>query len=289
MKSPSSWPLNPDLQLNTCTDNLWTSGSVSKTRGPPPGLTSQIKSPATTLPNSGTANSTVSSAHNLWNPDNRPLECQNGSEFLLLRNLTPQIDGSTLKTLCLQHGPLQLFHLFLNHGIALARYSTREEATKAQSALNNCVLGNTSILADIPQETEVQQYLQLISGGGQQMATNMSSNMASNPINWSQNGQNSSSSNGVSQSPSGLYRNANSSHSSHSTHSSLQFAANSNSGASKMDSSTTSPGWNTSGMSLWPFSNSGNNLWSAPNALNAQDRSTPSSIQSLLPGDLLGN
>jgi hypothetical protein len=42
-------------------------------------------------------------------------------------------------------------------------------------------------------------------------------------------------------------------------------------------------------MSLWPFSNSGNNLWSAPpSSLNAQDRSTPSSIQSLLPGDLLG-
>ncbi|CAG2103083.1 unnamed protein product [Medioppia subpectinata] len=273
LKSPSNWgALNAELQLNACTDGLWSGGSVSKTSRPPPGLTPQIKSPATTLPNSGTVNPTVSSAHNLWNPDNR----QNGSEFLLLRNLTPQIDGSTLKTLCLQHGPLQLFHLFLNHGIALTRYSTREEATKAQSALNNCVLGNTSILADIPQEAEVQQYLQLISGGGQQIA----SNSLNNPLNWSQNGQNSSSSNGVNQS-SGLYRNANSS---------LQFAGTSNSTPSKMDSSTTSPGWNTSGMSLWPFSNSGNNLWSAPSgaALNAQDRSTPSSIQSLLPGDLLG-
>jgi len=50
--------------------------------------------------------------------------------WLLLRNLTPQIDGSTLKTLCLQHGPLQKFHLFLNHGVALVRYSTREEAAK---------------------------------------------------------------------------------------------------------------------------------------------------------------
>lgn len=43
-----------------------------------------------------------------------------------------QIDGSTLKTLCVQHGPLQNFHLYLNQGLALARYSTREEAAKAR-------------------------------------------------------------------------------------------------------------------------------------------------------------
>lgn len=53
-----------------------------------------------------------------------------GSSWLLLRNLTPQIDGSTLKTLCLQHGPLQNFHLYLNQGVAFAKYSSREEASK---------------------------------------------------------------------------------------------------------------------------------------------------------------
>lgn len=83
----------------------------------------------------------------------------NGTAFLLLRNLTPQIDGSTLKTLCMQHGPLQLFHLALNNGIALARYSTKEEAAKAQAALNNCVLGNTTILADIATVAEVHQVI----------------------------------------------------------------------------------------------------------------------------------
>ncbi len=30
----------------------------------------------------------------------------------------------------MQHGPLNNFHLFLNHGIALAKYSTRDEASK---------------------------------------------------------------------------------------------------------------------------------------------------------------
>lgn len=44
-----------------------------------------------------------------------------------------QIDGSTLKTLCVQHGPLQNFHLYLNHGIALAKYSTRDEANKVST------------------------------------------------------------------------------------------------------------------------------------------------------------
>ncbi|XP_022252358.1 protein Gawky-like isoform X2 [Limulus polyphemus] len=81
------------------------------------------------------------------------------NSFLVLRNLTPQIDGSTLKTLCLQHGPLQLFHLLLNKGIAIVKYSTKEESAKAQSALNNCVLGNTTIFAEIPTEAEVQNYL----------------------------------------------------------------------------------------------------------------------------------
>lgn len=81
--------------------------------------------------------------------------------FLVLKNLTAQIDGSTLKTLCMQHGPLLLFHLFLNHGFALIQYHTREEALKAEAALHNCVLSNTTILAYVPTEAEVNQLLML--------------------------------------------------------------------------------------------------------------------------------
>ncbi|KAL4709857.1 hypothetical protein ACJJTC_003820 [Scirpophaga incertulas] len=88
------------------------------------------------------------------------------STWLLLKNLTAQIDGSTLKTLCIQHGPLQNFHLYLNQGLALARYSTREEAAKAQMALNNCVLSNTTIFAESPAESEVQMILQHLGSGG---------------------------------------------------------------------------------------------------------------------------
>lgn len=71
-----------------------------------------------------------------------------------------QIDGSTLRTLCIQHGPLVTFHLYLNQGIALCKYATREEANKAQMALNKCVLGNTTIFAELPSETEVLNILQ---------------------------------------------------------------------------------------------------------------------------------
>lgn len=71
-----------------------------------------------------------------------------------------QIDGPTLRTLCIQHGPLLAFHLYLNHGIALCKYSTREEANKAQMALNNCMLGSTTICAETPTESDVQNILQ---------------------------------------------------------------------------------------------------------------------------------
>ena len=72
------------------------------------------------------------------------------------------IDGSTLKTLCIQHGPLQNFHLYLNHGIALVKYSHLGEAPKAQAALNNCVLGNTTILAETTGEEHVHSLMCLV-------------------------------------------------------------------------------------------------------------------------------
>ena len=57
-------------------------------------------------------------------------QSSSGSAWLLLKNLTAQIDGSTLRTLCLQHGPLTNFHLYLTHGIALVKYSNGLEAKK---------------------------------------------------------------------------------------------------------------------------------------------------------------
>ncbi|XP_059609723.1 protein Gawky isoform X2 [Phlebotomus argentipes] len=138
------------------TSELWGVPVSKASRGPPPGLGAT----------KGTVGSTTS---NGWVPSslsrgigqqNWPSNNWGHSTWLLLKNLTPQIDGSTLRTLCMQHGPLQNFHMYLNHSIALCKYSSREEAHKAQVALNNCVLGNTTICAESPSESEVQNILQ---------------------------------------------------------------------------------------------------------------------------------
>jgi len=47
-----------------------------------------------------------------------------------------QMDGSTLRTLCMQHGPLITFHLNLPHGNAVVCYSSKDEAAKAQKSLH---------------------------------------------------------------------------------------------------------------------------------------------------------
>ncbi|XP_010781788.1 trinucleotide repeat-containing gene 6B protein-like [Notothenia coriiceps] len=66
----------------------------------------------------------------------------------------------------MQHGPLLTFHLGLTHGSALIRYSTRQEAAKAQGALHMCVLGNTTILAEFVSEEEVARYFAHSQAGG---------------------------------------------------------------------------------------------------------------------------
>ena len=109
--------------------DLWGKSGSGRT---PPGLAGNAASgsgwPATT--SSGGAGG---------NPSNGWSSGQNGFEgqgWLLLRNLTPQIDGSTLKTLCIQHGPLQHFDLYLNHSIALVKYKSGEEAVKVGLGAN---------------------------------------------------------------------------------------------------------------------------------------------------------
>ncbi|XP_022252116.1 protein Gawky-like [Limulus polyphemus] len=156
----------------------------------------------------------------------------------------------------MQHGPLQLFHLLLNHGIALVRYSSREEASKAQSALNNCVLGNTTILADIPSESEVQQYLQLASSSGMGWTSNQSSGSAST-------------------SSSGFRSNG----------SSYPFSGSGGSGSSRMESGT----WNPTSSRLWAFpGNSSSSLWSTPTNMSDRNQNSRSFYNSFLSSDLLG-
>lgn len=148
------------------TSDLWAPPTIGKPTGPPPGLG---------VPKNGNNAGTATSEASDWNlglsnwpPGGSASGAGSGgtgnsgswfSTWLLLKNLTAQIDGSTLRTLCVQHGPLHNFHLYLNHGVALCKYNTREEAQRAQQALNDCVLGNTTICAESPSEGEVQNIL----------------------------------------------------------------------------------------------------------------------------------
>lgn len=68
--------------------------------------------------------------------------------------LLSQIDGSTLRTLCLQHGPLITFHLNLTQGNAVVRYSSKDEAAKAQKSLHMYVFLSPS---DCRVDTGAQQ------------------------------------------------------------------------------------------------------------------------------------
>ncbi|GBM23821.1 Protein Gawky [Araneus ventricosus] len=155
-----SSPANNDLPSNTWGYSAPSANGTSSVKGGKSSWSSGdfgTDSWGSSLPKSTARNNPTSSQG--W-------DRQFNSTFLILKNLTPQIDGSTLKTLCMQHGPLQMFHLFLNRGVALVRYNSHEEAAKAQSALNNCVLSNTTMLAELPSDAEVQQYLQSAQGAG---------------------------------------------------------------------------------------------------------------------------
>lgn len=73
-----------------------------------------------------------------------------------------QVDGTTLRTLCMQHGSLMSFNVFPSHAMALARFPSRDQALKAQTALNNCSIHNTTLAADCPTEAEVQEMMAML-------------------------------------------------------------------------------------------------------------------------------
>lgn len=110
---------------------------------------------------------------------------------------------------------------------------------QAQGALNNCVLGNTTIFAESPAESEVHTILQQLSHGGQQQAG------GSGGAGW------------------GLRP--------------------TNKAGPPPDT------WGGSSSQLWGAPPTSNSLWSNAGIDNSdQQRATPSSLNSYLPGDLLG-
>ncbi|XP_059804634.1 trinucleotide repeat-containing gene 6C protein isoform X5 [Hypanus sabinus] len=153
----STWSPGPIAQTQApLSHELWKVPLGSKNTRPPPGLTNTKPSPSWGVSSLGLVSSWPSSysSSSAWSTDSNG----RNNSWLVLRNLTPQIDGSTLRTLCMQHGPLITFHLNLTQGNAVVRYSSKEEAAKAQKSLHMCVLGNTTILAEFASDEEVNRF-----------------------------------------------------------------------------------------------------------------------------------
>ncbi|XP_068605700.1 trinucleotide repeat-containing gene 6A protein-like [Brachionichthys hirsutus] len=176
--SESKWsPSGGSVSNSSLAHELWKvpltpkALSVAAPSRPPPGLTGQKPSSAS----SGWDGSALrgfggwSSSESRYTPGSSWGDGSSSgrTQWLVLKNLTPQIDGSTLRTLCLQHGPLMTFHLNLPHGNAVVRYSSKDEAAKAQKSLHMCVLGNTTILAEFASDEEIKSFF----AQGQSMAS----------------------------------------------------------------------------------------------------------------------
>jgi hypothetical protein len=89
----------------------------------------------------------------------------------------------------MQHGSLQMFHFQPESGVALIKYTNREQALKARSALNQFSFGAGNVIAEIPSEQQVQQIqnaLQQSPSNQSNMYTPVDNMNASNVANgWS--------------------------------------------------------------------------------------------------------
>ncbi|XP_047215458.1 trinucleotide repeat-containing gene 6B protein-like [Girardinichthys multiradiatus] len=304
-----SWPPEPIGQ-----NKLWkTNRNSSQLPRPPPGLANQKQASPSPW---GTGGPRLARS---WGGMNQESRFGSGSAWsddgtsrsscwLLLRNLTPQIDGSTLRTICMQHGPLLTFHLGLTQGSALVRYNSRQEAAKAQGALHMCVLGNTTILAEFVSEEEVARHFAHsqtegassggAAGNGAPNSSGTGTAVASSggsspgrerPAVDTSSGGNGNGGAGVERSPSSGWQSLD------------------NTGTSSETSSAQGPGlaifsqWSTNGAGeggvggvesgrsgLWGGINAGyssSSLWGAP---QMEERHQMDSSAGLLPGDLLG-
>ncbi|XP_056256589.1 trinucleotide repeat-containing gene 6C protein isoform X7 [Seriola aureovittata] len=225
---------------------------------PPPGLTNTKPSSTWGGNSLGLAQGWSSSytSGTTWSTDSSTRT----SSWLVLRNLTPQIDGSTLRTLCMQHGPLITFHLNLTQGNAVVRYSSKDEAAKAQKSLHMCVLGNTTILAEFAGEEEVNRFF----AQGQSLGGTTSWQATPGTNQTRMGGTGSGASHPIGHSP----------------------HWNNNNGSSS-SSGLGAGGAKTGGELLWGGVQQYSSLWGPPSGEEGRVMGSPTPINTLLPGDLL--
>ncbi|XP_069005326.1 trinucleotide repeat-containing gene 6C protein isoform X6 [Embiotoca jacksoni] len=236
-------------------------GSTTAPSRPPPGLTNTKPSSTWGGNSLGLAqgwSSSYTTAGTAWSTDSSTRT----SSWLVLRNLTPQIDGSTLRTLCMQHGPLITFHLNLTQGNAVVRYSSKDEAAKAQKSLHMCVLGNTTILAEFAGEEEVNRFF----AQGQSLGGTTSWQATPGTNQTRMGGTASGASHPIGHSP---------------------HWNNNNNGGSSSSSGLGVGGTKTGGELLWGGVQQYSSLWGPPSGEEGRVMGSPTQISTLLPGDLL--
>lgn len=163
----------------------------------------------------------------------------------------------------MQHGPLITFHLNLTQGNAVVRYSSKDEAAKAQKSLHMCVLGNTTILAEFAGEEEVNRFFaQGQSLGG---TTSWQANPGTNQTRMGGTGPGASH-------PIG-----------HSPH----WNNNNGGGNSGGGGGLGAGGAKTGGDLLWGGVQQYSSLWGPPSGEEGRVMGSPTPINTLLPGDLL--
>ncbi|XP_041838264.1 trinucleotide repeat-containing gene 6C protein-like isoform X2 [Melanotaenia boesemani] len=247
----STWSPGPISQSQaSLSHELWKvpqgPRSTTAPSRPPPGLTNTKPSSTWGGNSLGLAqgwSGSYSSEGTTWSTDSS----NRTSSWLVLRNLTPQIDGSTLRTLCMQHGPLITFHLNLTQGNAVVRYSSKDEAAKAQKSLHMCVLGNTTILAEFAGEEEVNRFF----AQGQSLGANTTSWHANPGTNQNRMAE------------------------ANQSHSIGQWS--SGAGGSKA----------SGGNLLWSGVPQYSRLWGPPSGEDTRVIGSPTPVNTLLPGDLL--
>ena len=82
----------------------------------------------------------------------------NSGNYILIRNVTANVDQSTLRALCSQHatGQLTYYRYIQQMTCVVVRYNTREEANNAQNKLNSVSLGNTVIFTQPLNENDLK-------------------------------------------------------------------------------------------------------------------------------------
>lgn len=84
------------------------------------------------------------------------------TNWLLIENLSPNVNFSTLMTLVRQHGPFEFFDLYDSQGVAVCKYFSPNDALNASRGINKCLINNKIVSTQTPSEYEMNLLFDLL-------------------------------------------------------------------------------------------------------------------------------